>query len=84
MSFVFSVAIAILSFYGGIAVLYKIKSALTRKPVVEEAKPVTPTVVVSTGIPSIESEAFEKFVETSAFEKLLENQDALTKLVESA
>lgn len=77
-------AIAILSFYGGITVLYKIKSALSSKPVVvEEAKPVSTTEVVTTGVPSIESAAFEKFVETDAFAKLLENEDQLTKLMES-
>lgn len=79
-----TVAIAILSFYGGIAVLFKIKSALTRKPaVVEVAKPAV-TEEATTGFPSIESVAFEKFLETSAFEKLLENEDQLAKLAESA
>lgn len=77
-------AIAILSFYGGITVLYKIKSALSSKPVVEVAKPAATTEVVTTGVPSIESAAFEKFVETLAFEKLLENEDQLTKLIESS
>jgi hypothetical protein len=49
-----------------------------------EAKPAATTEVVTTGVPSIESAAFEKFVETAAFEKLLENEEQLTKLVESA
>jgi hypothetical protein len=78
------VAIAILCFYGSFPILFKIKSALSSKPAVEEAKPAATTEVVTTGVPSIESAAFEKFVETAEFEKLLENEDQLTKLVESA
>jgi len=80
------VAIAILSFYGGIVVLYKVKNAISgKKEVVEEAKPTKPAAVAPAGgVPPIESPAFEKFVETEAFEKLLENEDQLTKLVESA
>jgi hypothetical protein len=80
------VAIAILSFYGGIVVLYKISSAFSRKPAaVEAVKGLTTTEVVTTsGVPSIESDAFAQFLETAAFEQLLENEGQLTKLVESA
>jgi hypothetical protein len=79
------VAIAILSFYGGLGVFYKIVSAFSSKKPAAVAVPVLPsTTEDSAGFPSIESAAFEKFLETSAFEKLLENEDQLTKLAESA
>jgi hypothetical protein len=78
----FTVAIAILSFYGGVTVLYKISSAMSSKPVVEE-KVVAKVEAPTTGIPGIESAAFEKWVETDAFTQLLENEVQLTALVES-
>jgi hypothetical protein len=81
----YPVAIAILSFYGGLAVFGKIVSAFSSKKPATVPVPVLPsTTEDSAGIPSIESAAFEKFLETSAFEKLLENEDQLTKLAESA
>jgi hypothetical protein len=46
-------------------------------------KPVKGVDVSTTGIPSIESPAFEKFVETDAFTKLLESEEQLTQLAES-
>lgn len=78
-------AIAILSFYGGFVFLYQIKGAFSKKPVVEKAAPAPVAAAVpASGVPSIESAAFEKFIETSAFEKLLENEEQLIKLAESA
>jgi len=80
----YSVAIAILSGYAGIAVLFKIKGAMSGKPV-EEAKPVAKvSAAPTTGVPALESPEFEKFVETDAFTKLLEDESQLTKLLESA
>jgi hypothetical protein len=76
------VAFAILSGYVGIVVLFKIKNAIFGKPA-DEVKTVKGGDLPTTGIPSIESPAFEKFVETDAFTKLLENEDQLTKLAES-
>lgn len=79
-----AVAIAILSGYGGIYVLYKISSAFSKKkPVVEPAKPVA-AAAPTTGIPALDSPAFDSFLETPAFEQLLESEDQLAKVVESA
>jgi hypothetical protein len=81
--FRFAVAIAILSGYGGLIVLYKIYSAVSGGGKKEEVVAIKPAKVeaVTTGVPSIESPAFEKFVETDAFEKLLENEEQLNKLL---
>lgn len=79
-----AVAIAILSFYGGCGILYKISTLFSSKkpaPVVEPVKPVATT---NDGVPALDSPAFESFVETSAFESLLEDGDQLAKLAESA
>ena len=75
------VSMAILGGYATLIVLYKIKSALSGTPPEEEKSVSTVTV---TGIPSIDSLDFEKFVETEAFEKLLEDEGQLLKLLESA
>ena len=77
---------AILGGYTGLYVLFKIKSAISGGKKVEEPAPVVAAASTegSSDVPSIESPAFEKFVETDAFTKLLENEDQLTKLVESA
>jgi hypothetical protein len=74
---------AILGGYFSIYLLFKISSAFTKKPPVAEKSTVA-VVTVSTGVPSLESPAFEKFVETIAFEQLLENEGQLSKLLESA
>ena len=50
----------------------------------EEKVAVVADTTESSGIPAVESSAFEKFVETVAFEKLLENESQLSKLLESA
>ena len=73
---------AILGGYFSIYVLFKIKSAVSGKPK-EEEKSVT-TVTITTGIPALDSPDFENFVETDAFEKLLEDEAQLIKLIESA
>ena len=78
------VSIAILSGYFGIYVLVKIVSAFSKKKPVEEKVAVVADTTESSGIPAVESSAFEKFVETVAFEKLLENESQLSKLLESA
>jgi hypothetical protein len=78
-----TVAIAILSFYGGSIVLYKIAGALTGKPKAIETEVVAKIEAPTTGVPGIETEAFEKWVETDAFTNLLENEEQLKSLVES-
>jgi hypothetical protein len=78
-----TVAIAILSFYGGVTVLYKITSALTSKPKPVETVAVAKVEAPTTGVPGIETAAFEKWVETDAFTNLLENEEQLKSLVES-
>jgi hypothetical protein len=75
---------AILGGYFSIYLLYKLRCAFTKKPPVVEKAPVVEVATVNTGVPSVESPAFEQFVETSAFEQLLENEGQLAKLVESA
>ena len=75
---------AILGGYFGLFVLYKIKSAMSGKKVEEEKKPAAVAATPTTGVPALDSPAFEKFVETEAFEKLLEDEAQLSKLVESA
>lgn len=80
-------AIAILGGYVGLIVLVKIKNALTKSPEPEEAKPAvvtTTTTTTTAGIPAIDSPEFEKFFESDALAKLLENEDDLNKLIESA
>lgn len=79
-------AVAILSAYGGIALIFKLKSALSKPaPIALSAAPATPAPSSSSeGMPSIDSPAFEKFVESEAFYKLLENEEQLKLLVESA
>jgi hypothetical protein len=79
----FTVAIAILSFYGGATILYKITSAMTSKPKAVETVAVAKVEAPTTGVPGIETAAFEKWVETDAFTNLLENEEQLKSLVES-
>jgi hypothetical protein len=79
-----TVSLAILSGYFGIYVIVKIVGAFSKKKPVEEKVSVAADTAESSGVPSVESSAFEKFVETVAFEKLLENESQLSKLVESA
>jgi hypothetical protein len=79
----FTVAIAILSFYTGGVILYKISSAISSKPKPIETVVVAKVEAPTTGVPSIESPAFEKWVETDAFTNLLENEEQLKSLVES-
>jgi hypothetical protein len=83
------VAIAILSGYGGLVVLYKIKSAITSKPAPKQVAAAAPAAAASTdsgdgaAVPSVESPAFEKYVESDSFYKLLEDEVKLAKVVES-
>jgi len=67
--------------------LYKIKSAISSKPEpVKEAAPApTKTVSVASGtLPPVDSPAFDKFIETDAFYKMLEDEEQLKGLTESA
>ena len=80
-------AIAILGAYTGGIILYKIKSAISgggKKAVAPEPTKPVEAAPTTTGVPGIETPAFEKFVETEAFAKLLENEEQLKTLVESA
>jgi hypothetical protein len=79
------VAVAILSFYGGLIALYKISGALfsSKKPAAV-AIVAAPAKQVDGNVPAIDSPAFESFVETKAFEALLADGDQLAKLIESA
>jgi hypothetical protein len=72
-----------LSFYGGATILYKITSAITSKPKPVETAAVAKVEAPTTGVPGIETAAFEKWVETDAFTNLLENEEQLKSLVES-
>jgi len=64
------------------------KSAVSgSKKTVEEKAPAksdTGAGAAAGGIPSIEDPAFEKWVETDAFTKLLENEIQLTAVLEKA
>ena len=81
----FTVAIAILSGYGGLYVLYKISSLFSsKKPIEETKKPEAAASTPTTGIPAVDTPAFATFLETPAFEQLLENEDQLSKALESA
>lgn len=73
---------AILGGYVGLGVLYKIKSSVGGKPAPAEVSGAS-SGASSPGIPGIESPEFEKFVETDAFVKLLENEAQLAKLLEA-
>ena len=75
---------AILGGYFSIYLLFKLRSAFSKKAPVVEKTPVVEVATVSTGVPAVDSPAFAQFVETSAFEQLLENEGQLAKLVESA
>lgn len=82
LMFAFSaVAAAILGFYTACFGVYKIKSAITKKPVVEAApvKVETSSSVPSGAIPDVDSPEFEKFLES-----VLENEDQLKALLEKA
>lgn len=77
------VAAAILGGYTGLFVFYKLVSAVSggKKKAPEPIK-VVEVPSSTTGIPDIESPAFEKFVESDAFMKLLENEEQLKGLIE--
>eukprot|EP00956_Cyclotella_meneghiniana_P012484 scaffold17741_cov67-Cyclotella_meneghiniana.AAC.5 len=67
-----TVATAILGGYFGLFILYKIKSAISGSPVVEEV--VAPAAVSAGSIPDVDSEEFGSF---------LESEENVTKLIES-
>ena len=76
---------AILGTYTGMAVLYSISSSISgkkKKPAKEEsAKAVAaPTAVASDGVPDVESPAFDRFIESGALDKLLDNEQQLKAL----
>jgi hypothetical protein len=80
---------AILGGYTGMVLLYQMSSAIggSKK---KKSKPVDAVVAAPVAasdgntIPSIESNEFNTFLESIAFEKLLENDASLTKVIESA
>jgi hypothetical protein len=67
--------------YFGIFCLVKIKGAMSGKKV--EAPAVASTALVATtGIPAVDTPEFDKYLETDAFYKMLENEEQLGKVVE--
>lgn len=74
---------AILGGYVGLFVLFKLKSAVSGGSV-EEPAPVASSapVVATTGIPAVDTPEFDKYLETDAFYKMLENEEQLGKVVE--
>jgi hypothetical protein len=77
-------ALAILGGYTGIFVLVKIKGALSGKKVEEPAAVVSSIIpaVATTGIPSVDSPEFDKYLDTDAFYKMLDSDEQLAKVVE--
>jgi hypothetical protein len=76
------VALAIMGGYGGLFFLYKIKSAISGGKVEEVVKAVSSSpVVATTGIPSVDTPEFDKYLETDAFYKMLESEEQLGKVV---
>lgn len=70
----FPVAAAILGGYFGLFTLYKMKSAMSSSPVVEEAPPAVAAPASAGSIPDIDSDEFGAF---------LESEENVNKLVES-
>lgn len=72
--------------YGGLYVLFKIKSAIGGKKAVEEA--VAPAAASSAvvasgaGIPPVDTPEFDKYLETDSFYKMLDSDEQLGKVVE--
>jgi hypothetical protein len=75
---------AILGGYAGLFVLVKIKGAMSGGKKVEEAAPVASSspMLASTGIPPVDTPEFDKYLETDAFYKMLDNDEQLAKVVE--
>ena len=69
--------------YAGLVTLFKIKGAMSGKKA-EEPAPAAPasSAVATTGIPSVDSPEFDKYLETDAFYKMLESEEQLSKVVE--
>lgn len=68
--------------YGGLYMLFKIKSAVSGgKAEPEPAAASSSPAVATTGIPSVDSPEFEKYLETDAFYKMLESEDQINKVV---
>ena len=82
-SFLYPCAVVglILTGYGSLIALYKIKSAFTSKPAV--VKPIVSQVAIEGGIPSSDSPEFSAFLDSDAFLQLLENEEQLTKALEA-
>lgn len=79
--FINLVSLAILCGYGGLVVVYKIFSAFSSKtPEAEKTKPAAAkSEAVTEGFPSVESPEFDKFLESEAFAKLLNDDEQLNK-----
>jgi hypothetical protein len=79
----FAVAMAIMGGYFGLFTLYKIKSALGGKPVEAPAAPAPTTAFIqTTGVPSVDTPEFDKYLETDAFYNMLDDDEQLAKVVE--
>ena len=66
-----AVAMAIMGGYGGLYMLFKMKSAMTKKAPVKEVAPATSS-APSGGIPSIESDEFGDWLGSDAFNAYVE------------
>ena len=74
-----SVAAAIMSGYGSLVVLAKIRGAMKGSPPAPEPVKVAAATPAATSgtVPSVESEEFAAFCETDAFDKLLDSDEQL-------
>ena len=74
---------AILGGYTGLIMLYKMKSAVSGKKAEEPAAVASSSpAVATTGIPADDSPEFDKYLETDAFYKMLENEEQFGKVLE--
>ena len=69
--------------YFGLFCLFKIKGAVSGKKEEPAPAPVSSgSIDASTGIPAVDTPEFDKYLETDAFYKMLENEEQLGKVVE--
>jgi hypothetical protein len=68
--------------YFGLFCLVKIKGAMSGKKVEAPAPVASTALVATTGIPAVDTPEFDKYLETDAFYKMLENEEQLGKVVE--
>lgn len=80
--FCFQVALAIMGGYAGLFVVVKIGSAMGGKKKEEAAPaPAASSSAPSTGVPSVDSPEFDDFIGSEAFDKLLNSDEQLGKVL---